>query len=75
MKLNLATGAAVTAFPESMAPDGLQGNGNNYKTAAGELTPDKGQIRIKGRPRMIGNAISQRELRVFANHCLVNHVV
>ena len=48
VKLNFDTGAAVTAFPESLAPDGLQGNGQSYKTATGELTPDKGQVILKG---------------------------
>ena len=48
VKLNLDTGAAVTAFPESMAPPGLQGNGQNYKTATGQLTPDKGQVVLRG---------------------------
>ena len=48
LKLNIDTGAAVTVFPESLAPEGLQGSGQNYKTATGELTPDKGQVVIRG---------------------------
>ena len=60
VKLNLDSGAAVTAFPESLAPPGCQGNGNNYKTATGELTPDKGQIKITG------TSENKRKLRITA---------
>ena len=47
MKLNYDTGAAVTAFPRSMAPDAM-GNGQLYRTATGELTEDAGALRVTG---------------------------
>ena len=49
VELNLDTGAAVTAFPESMSSAVSKGNGNNHETATGERAPQRGQIRSNGR--------------------------
>lgn len=43
---NYDSGAAIAAFPESFAPEGGRGNGQNYKTASGELLQDQGAVRI-----------------------------
>ena len=78
IKLNLDTGAAVTAFPESMAPAGLKGNGQNYKTATGELTPDQGQIRVVGfsennkRVRVNGRVAKVHKPLLSASKCVNN---
>ena len=46
LKLNWDTGAAVTAFPEALAPKDLVPTGKQYKTAGGQLVEDKGGLRI-----------------------------
>ena len=50
MKINLDTGAAVTAFPlkEGQELD-VTGNGNTYLTAGGESIKDSGGLQIGGR--------------------------
>ena len=46
-KLNYDTGAAITVFKKSVAPEGVaSGNGRSYRTATGELTEDAGAIRM-----------------------------
>ena len=45
--MNYDTGAAVTAFPRGFG-SGAIGNGQNYRTATGEFTPDYGGLRITG---------------------------
>ena len=48
IRLNYDTGAAVTVFPKSFCKDAT-GNGSEYRTATGELTPDYGGLRLTGR--------------------------
>ena len=48
VRLNLDSGAAITAFPRRFAPAGHSGgNGQTYKAATGELTQDEGGIKMK----------------------------
>ena len=41
-KMNLDSGAAVTAFPKSLCPE-QNGNGAMYRTATGEYILDTGE--------------------------------
>ena len=74
IKVNYDSGAAVTAFPKSFAEDSV-GNGEQYKTATGELTPDYGGIRISGRVdggslhRLTGRLADVHKTIVSASRC------
>ena len=47
IRMNLDSGAAVSAFPRRMAPPGAKGNGTAYRTASGELIKDEGSMRVR----------------------------
>ena len=47
-KFNLDSGAALSAFPRSFAPEGLRGNGAKCKMASGQEIQDEGFIRMRG---------------------------
>ena len=74
IKVNYDSGAAATAFPKSSAEDSV-GNGAQYKTATGELTPDHGGVRIAGRVdgrrihRLTGRLADVHKTLVSASKC------
>ena len=49
VKMNLDTGAALTAFPLKYGGDGAVGDGTMYRTASGECIQDGGGHILKGR--------------------------
>ena len=48
IRCNYGSGASVNTFPLSFAPRDMPGNGSVYKTATGELIPDRGSVRVRG---------------------------
>lgn len=73
LKCNFDTGAAITAIPKQLAPDGGKPSEATYKTASGEMIHDYGSVAITGEDehgqqrRLKGHATDVHKILISAS--------